>query len=255
MVESTCAPFQSFCQFGQAPIAILNADPNATVFSTDGVGANDHVLRSSMMIDIAQRSRIEIVIFVRTYTHPTSYKWQNAVRVTHQVHQIEDCLAVHDVFFKEGEVLFAFRMTCALSVDRIALGRCLICWPTTAGILLHTGKTGCGTDLVSDLGCLADSRSVCRPEVPPVVKKLLPNQSIECAILHDVVFRSMKCLLGGWPGEPQEKNMLVALPLCPCEWESRVSGQGPGWFQQRGLPLWLTQLWPNWKLQQNLFVA
>ena len=65
--------------------------------------------------------------FIRsTYAHPTSYRWQDSVGVTHQVHQAEGgeqgdplmpllfSLAIHDALvavkaeLRDGEVLFAF---------------------------------------------------------------------------------------------------------------------------------------------------
>ena len=108
-------------------------------------------------------------------------------------------------------------------------------------------------------GCLADSRSVCRLEV-----------SSEYALLHDAgMLRAMKSLWEVCRESHKRKKMLVALTLCQCEWEGWVSGQRPGWLQQpigprgltlctwckRGFPLWLSQLWSNWKLQQNQLVA
>ena len=67
-------------------------------------------------------------------------------------------------------------------------------------------------------GCLAltlaNSRSVCRPEVPPFVENTAPElQSSEYALLHDAgMLRAMKSLLGGLPGEPQRERRC----LSPC---------------------------------------
>ena len=49
--------------------------------------AYDHVLRSAMMSKLHTVPELRgLLPFVRsTYAHPTSYRWQDAVGVTHQV--------------------------------------------------------------------------------------------------------------------------------------------------------------------------
>ena len=113
---------------GHAVRAMTDADPNATILSIDGIGAYDHVLRSAMMSKLYSVPELRgLLPFVRsTYAHPKSYRWQDAVGVTHQVHQVEGgeqgdplmpllfSLAIHDALMavkaelREGEVLFAF---------------------------------------------------------------------------------------------------------------------------------------------------
>ena len=61
-------------------------------------------------------------------------------------------------------------------------------------------------------GCLADSRSVCRPEVPPFIENIAPAGTL----------RAMKSLLGGLPGEPQEKEYACRLATLPM----RMGGLG-----------------------------
>ena len=55
VVEQVCVPFQ----FGQAPIVLAmpvmtDLDARATILSVDGVGAYDHVLRSSMLVKLME---------------------------------------------------------------------------------------------------------------------------------------------------------------------------------------------------------
>ena len=65
---------------------------------------------------------------------------------------------------------------------------------------------------------------LCRPEVPPFgCGTLPPSQSSEYALLHDAgMLRAMKSLLGGLPGEPQEKEDACRLATLPM----RMGGLG-----------------------------
>ena len=158
--------------------------PGQAILSIDGIGAYDHVLRSAMMYKLHRVPGFRgLLPFVRTtYAHPTGYRWQDAVGVTHQVHEAEGGeqgdplmhllfnLAIHDALvavqteLREGQsfVLFAFlddvyvvtgpnrsREVFDLLADHL--------W-RVAGIWLHTVKTrvwnrsGVSPQNVEDLG-------------------------------------------------------------------------------------------------------
>ena len=156
--------------------------PGQAILSKDGIGAYDHALRSVMMYKLLSVPGLRgLMLFVRTtYAHPTSYRWQDAVGVTHQIHEAEGgeqgdplvpllfSLAIHDALvavqaeLREGQVLFAFlddvyvvtgpnrtREVFDLLAEHL--------W-RFAGISLHTGKTrvwnisGVSSQNVEDLG-------------------------------------------------------------------------------------------------------
>ena len=80
VVEQVCVPFQ----FGQAPIVLAmpvmtDLDARATILSVDGVGAYDHVLRSSMLVKLMEVPQPRLFDpFVRsTNAQPTSYEWED----------------------------------------------------------------------------------------------------------------------------------------------------------------------------------
>ena len=79
--------FSSLCQqrlegdcVGHAIRALTDVDPTATVLSTDGIGAYDHVLRSAMMSKLHDVPCFGgLLPFVRTtYAQPTEYLWEDA---------------------------------------------------------------------------------------------------------------------------------------------------------------------------------
>ena len=348
VVESVCAPFQFALStragtdcVGHAVMAMTDADPDATILSIDGIGAYDHVLRSAMMSKLLSVPGLRgLLPFVRsTYSHPTSYWWQDAVSVTHQVHQAEGgeqgdplmpllfSLAIHDALvavqaeLREGEALFAF-LDDVYAVSGPNRTREVFellsqhMW-RVAGIRLHTGKTrvwnrsGVAPPDVDDLGEQVWNKDGIKVLGTPVgtnqfvsdavaervqeenrlweaiewvpdlqaawqilvqcagarcnhlLRTLPPSQSGQYAALHDAGM--MGAIWEVCQESHKRKKMLVAWPLCPCEWEGWVSGQRPGWLQQhtgpRGLTLctwckkdfqpWLSQSWSSWKPQQN----
>ena len=102
------------------PIRVMtDLDLRATVLSVDGVGAYDHVLRSSMLGKLMEVPQLRPLIpFVRsTYAHPTSYEWEDQHGTRHQVWQHEGgeqgdplmpllfCLAVHNALVDIQEQL------------------------------------------------------------------------------------------------------------------------------------------------------
>ena len=64
-------------------------DPRATVLSTDGVGANDHVLRSAMVGKMLEVDSLRgLLPFARaTYAQPSCYHWQDDHGRVHQIRQ------------------------------------------------------------------------------------------------------------------------------------------------------------------------
>ena len=81
-VEKVCAPFQFAMStragtdcVGHAVRAMTDFNPHTTVLSVDGVGAYDHVLRSSKLHEV--ESLRCLLPFVRSvYSHPSTYHWQ-----------------------------------------------------------------------------------------------------------------------------------------------------------------------------------
>ena len=161
---------------------MTDANPNATILSEDGIGAYDHVLRSAMMCKFHSVPGLRgLLPFVRsTYAHPTSYRWQDAVGVMHQVHQAEGgeqgdplmpllfSLAMHDALvavqaeLREGEVLFAFLDDVYAVTGPNRNREVFDLWSEhlwrVAGIRMHTEKTrvwnrsGVSPPNVEDLG-------------------------------------------------------------------------------------------------------
>ena len=172
VVEQVCAPFQFALStragtdcVGHAIRVMTDLDPRATVLSVDGVGAYDHVLRSSMLGKLMEVPQLRPLIpFVRsTHAHPTNYEWEDQHGTRHQVWQHEGgeqgdplmpllfCLAVHNALtdiqeqLRPGEYVFAFlddiyvvslpertRTVFNLAAEKLGAG---------AGIELHAGKT------------------------------------------------------------------------------------------------------------------
>ena len=93
VVEQVCAPLQFALStragtdcVGHAIRVMTELDPRATVLSVDGVGAYNHVLRSSMLVKEMEVPQLRPLIpFVRsTYAHPTSYEWEDQHGTRHQ---------------------------------------------------------------------------------------------------------------------------------------------------------------------------
>ena len=152
---------------GHAIRVITDLDVRATVLSVDGVGAYDHVLRSSMLEKLWEVLQLRPLIpFVRsTCAQPTSYEWEDQHGTRHQIWQLEGllfCLAVHNALAEiqeqlgPGEHVFAFlddiyvvsppertRTILNLAAEKLGAG---------AGIELHAGtKLVCGTGRASVL--------------------------------------------------------------------------------------------------------
>ena len=75
-VETTCAPFQFALStragtdcVGHAIRALTDADLTATVLSIDGIGAYDHVLRSTMMSKLYDERIVAVRPFHERPTH------------------------------------------------------------------------------------------------------------------------------------------------------------------------------------------
>ena len=279
---------------GHVVRAMTDADPNATILSIDGIGACDHVLRSAMMSKLCTVPELRgLLPFVRSmYAHPTSYRWQDSVGVTHQVQgdplmPLLFSLAIHDALvavkaeLRDGEVLFAFlddvNAVCGPNRTREVFDLLAHHLWRVAGIRLHTGKTrvwnrsGVSPPNVEDLGeqvwnpagikvlgtpvgtdqfvsdvvaerVQEETRlweavewvpdlqvawqilvQCAGPRCHHLLRTLLPSQSSEYALLHDAgMLRAMKSLLGGFPGEPQEKEDACRLATLPI----RMGGLG-----------------------------
>ena len=96
VVEKICAPFQFALStragtdcVGHAIRVMTDLDARATVLSVDGVGAYDHVLRSSMLGKLTEVPQLRPLIpFGKsTCAHPTSYEWEDQHGTRHQVWQ------------------------------------------------------------------------------------------------------------------------------------------------------------------------
>ena len=64
---------------GHAVRVATDQNTEATVLSIDGVGAYDHVLRSSMMSKLRDTASLQgLLPFVRAvYSRPSCYKWRD----------------------------------------------------------------------------------------------------------------------------------------------------------------------------------
>ena len=97
-VEAVCAPYQfafstpagTDC-VEHAIMAFTDADPQCTVLFIGGVGANDHVLRSSFLAKSHGMPSLQgLLPFVRSvYARPTTHVWEDGTGVRHQIHQAE----------------------------------------------------------------------------------------------------------------------------------------------------------------------
>ena len=66
-------------QVGHAVRAMTDLNPRTTVLSIDGVGAYDHVFRSSMLRKLYEVENLRRLLpFVRgVYSQPSTYHWQD----------------------------------------------------------------------------------------------------------------------------------------------------------------------------------
>ena len=170
-VESSCVPFQFAVStragtdcVGHAIRVVTERQPDMTVLSIDGIGAYDHVYRSSMMSKLLDVPGLQkLVPFVRkAYSQPSRYAWEDREGERHWIWQHEGgeqgdlhmpllfSLAIHDALvevrrhLREGELLFAFLddVYVVSKPDRTRpLYDLLDRLHTTAGIQLHEGKT------------------------------------------------------------------------------------------------------------------
>ena len=93
-----CAPFQYALStrvgtdcVGHVVRASTYADYGLTIFSVDGIGAYDHVLRATMLTRLSKMPNArKLLPFVRlSYARPSSYAWFDAHGEQHNVHQAE----------------------------------------------------------------------------------------------------------------------------------------------------------------------
>ena len=70
---------------------MTDADPECTVLSIDGVGAYDHVLRSSFLSKLHSVPSLQgLLPFVRSiYARTTTYVWEDGAGVRHRIQQAE----------------------------------------------------------------------------------------------------------------------------------------------------------------------
>ena len=96
--EAECAPFQYALStragtdcVGHMLRAATDADPNLTVLSVDGIGAYDHILRTSMLTRLRNMPGArEILPFVRlSYAQPSEYSWYDESGQRRTVRQAE----------------------------------------------------------------------------------------------------------------------------------------------------------------------
>ena len=97
-VEAACAPFQFALStragtdcVGHAIRAMAYANPECTVLPIDGVGAYDHVLRSSFLTKLNDVPSLrDLLPFVRSIcARTTTYVWEDGAGVRHRIQQAE----------------------------------------------------------------------------------------------------------------------------------------------------------------------
>ena len=161
---------------GHAIRALTDADPECTILSIDGVGAYDHIFRSSFLAKLHQVPGLwGLLPFVRSiYAQPTTYVWTDDSGAQHRIRQAEGgeqgdplipllfSLGIHDSLcavseqLRPEDKLFAYlddvhvvsptvriRGAYNLLEEQLSVG---------AGIQLHTGKTRVWNLDVADLG-------------------------------------------------------------------------------------------------------
>ena len=171
-VEAVCAPYQSDLSTragtdcaGHATRAFSDADPQCTVLSIDGVGAYDHLLRSSFLQKLHTLPSLQgLLPFVRSvHARSITYVWEDGTGARHQIYQAEEgeqgdplllllfSLGIHDSLcavderLRPEDKLFAFLddVHVVSPPHRTRDGYNILeeqLW-TGAGIQLHTGKT------------------------------------------------------------------------------------------------------------------
>ena len=144
---------------------MTDANPECTVLSIDGVGAYDHVLRSSFLSKLhSVPSHQGLLLFVRSiYAQTTTCVWEDGTRVRHWIQQAEGgeqgdplmpllfSLGIHDSLcevrnrLRPDDTLFAYLDDVYVSSppNRTRDGYNLLEQQLLAGagIQLHTGKT------------------------------------------------------------------------------------------------------------------
>ena len=153
-VEKVCAPFQFAMStragtdcVGHAIRAMTDLNPRTTVLSIDGVGAYDHVFRSSMLRKLHEVGNLRgLLPFVRcVYSQPSTYHWQDEDGTRRVIRQSEGgeqgdplmpllfCLAVHDALAEVKEQFWMVRSfsrsstTCTRCALQNGCGRSMIC--------------------------------------------------------------------------------------------------------------------------------
>ena len=167
-VEQACASFQfalsarAVTDLGHAVRVVTYHDPEMTVLSIDGIGAYDHVHRSSILSKLHEDPSLRSMLpFVRkTCARASTYWWSDEDGVSHKIGQHEGgeqgdplmpllfSLALHNALAEvkeqllDGEFLFAFLddVHVIAKPNRIRTIYDLLS-STMAGIQLHTGKT------------------------------------------------------------------------------------------------------------------
>ena len=192
-----CAPFQYALStrtgtdcVGHAIRAATKTDPRLTVLSIDGIGAYDHVFRTAMLSKLLEVPSLRNLLpFARVAcAQPSSYVWEDADGVRHNIEQYVDgeqgdplvpklfSLGLHNALedvqqnLDPGEFLFVYpddvfilsspRRTREIFnlLENTLLKR--------AGIHLHIGNTrdwnACGEQLpdIDDLGATCGARAV-----------------------------------------------------------------------------------------------
>ena len=173
-VEAACAPFQFALStragvdcVGHAVRSITEMDQHATLLSIDGVGAYDHVFRSSILKKLKEVPALQPMLpLVRAvYSQPSRYWWQDESGHRHEIQQHEGgeqgdplmpllfSLAIHNALEEakremvDGEELLAFLddiyILCSPGRTRFLYNVIREKLLNMAGIQLHTGKTRC----------------------------------------------------------------------------------------------------------------
>ena len=132
-VEESCAPLFALSTRARTDCvdhvirSVTERQPDLTVLSNDGIGAYDHVYRSSIMAKLHEMPGLrKLLPFVRRpYSRPSRYSWVDGQRERHWIQQHEGreqgdplspllfSLAIHDALcevsgqMQEGELLFA----------------------------------------------------------------------------------------------------------------------------------------------------
>ena len=188
IVEQECAPFQFALStragtdcVGHAMRAMTDLNSRATVLFVDGIGAYDHVLRSSMLGKLLEVPRLRgLIPFARTaYAQPTSYKWGDQQGSRHQIWQHEGgeqgdnmmpllfCLAVHNPLTAIQDQLTCLRswtifMWCLSQSGRVPSSTLsLRSWVRAQESSCMQARPGCGTGRAIVLPTWRNSAPMC----------------------------------------------------------------------------------------------